>query len=93
MALISCRFARLTGWPPPLLLVTVIMQTGMCSAPTRAINVSSLCGSRLPFEGMAAPRIYAFVDYQIDSLSPRMLNVGAGGIEVVVAGNDLTGTA
>ena len=29
----SRRFARLTGWPPPLLFVTVTMQSGMLLGP------------------------------------------------------------
>ena len=45
------RFSRLTGWPPPLLFVTVTMTSGICSRPTLRINPSSLLRSMLPLNG------------------------------------------
>ncbi len=50
----ALMFSRLTGWPPPLLLVTVTMQIGIRSRPTLAIRRSSLAGSRFPLNGWRA---------------------------------------
>ena len=40
-----------TGWPPPELLVTVIMHSGMRARPVSAICRRSLAGSMFPLKG------------------------------------------
>ena len=42
-----------TGWPPPELLVTVSMQSGMRSRPTSAISRRSALDIHVPLERMA----------------------------------------
>ena len=86
-------FSRLTGWPPPLLLVTVIMQTGILSGPTLAIRLSSLAGSRFPLNGWRDRGLQSFVDHEVDGFGAGMLDVGASRIEVVVARDHLAGPA
>ena len=92
-ARIALMFSRLTGWPPPLLLVTVIMQIGILSGPTLAISRSSLAGSRFPLNGWRARGCESFVDDQVDGFRTGVLDVRAGRIEVVVARDYLAGSA
>ncbi len=49
MSAAARMLARLTGWPPPALLVTVIMTHGTCSAFS-AMNASSRPRSMLPLK-------------------------------------------
>jgi hypothetical protein len=44
-------FAKLTGCPPPLLLVTVIITSGTRSGPTSRRSDSSSAGSMFPLNG------------------------------------------
>ncbi len=43
-----------TGWPPPVLLVTVIMAKGIRSVPCSAMQRSSAPTSMLPLNGASA---------------------------------------
>ncbi len=84
----SRRFSRRTGWPPPLLFVTVTMKTETARRRRRAISASSLAASRFPLNGWIAcgspPR-------RSRGRRPRapVLDVGARRVEVLVAGDDL----
>ncbi len=51
MARTARRFSRLTGCPPPELLVTVTITSGMCSTPRSAMKASSAAVSMLPLKG------------------------------------------
>ena len=51
------RFARLTGWPPPELFVTVTMTSGIRSRPTSWIVASSAVTSMFPLNGCRAAGI------------------------------------
>ena len=51
MALAALMLARLTGWPPPELLVTVIMIIGMFSAPRSAMTARRASRSMFPLNG------------------------------------------
>ena len=50
-ARVCLMFSIETGWPPPLLLVIVIMTSGMLSRPSRLIVSSSRTRSMLPLKG------------------------------------------
>jgi hypothetical protein len=45
------RFSRLTGWPPPELLVIVTKTAGTFAGPSSARRVSSLTRSMFPLNG------------------------------------------
>ena len=78
-----------TGWPPPELLVTVSMTSGMRSRPTRAMRASSAAHVHVAFEGMLQRGLAAFFDDQVNGLGAHEFDVGARGIEVGVVGNDV----
>ena len=88
-ALTARAFSIETGWPPPELLVTVSMTSGMRSRPTRAISASSAATSMLPLKGCASAGCARFGDRQVDGLGAHKLDVGARGVEVRVVGNDV----
>ena len=88
-ALTARAFSIETGWPPPELLVTVSITSGMRSRPTRAISSSSAATSMLPLKGCRVAGWRAFGDRQVDRLGADELDVGARGVEVRVVGHDV----
>jgi hypothetical protein len=76
-----------TGWPPPELLVTVSITSGMRSRPTRAIKVSSLATSMLPLKGMIDLGAAAFGMTRSTASAPYELDIGAGSVKVGVVGD------
>ena len=78
-----------TGWPPPELLVTVSMTSGMRSRPTRWMRVFERGHVHVAFEGMRGGGLLAFGDDQIDGFGAGEFDVGAGGVEMRVVGDDV----
>ena len=81
-------FSIETGWPPPELLVTVGITSGMRSRPTRAMRLSSAATSMLPLNGCSNAG-WRPSGIQIDRLRAGELHIGARGVEVRVVGNDV----
>ena len=79
-----------TGWPPPELLVTVSMTSGICSRPTRGDEGFERGDIHVALEGMRRGGVLAFFDDQIDGFGADEFDVGARGVEVGVVGNDVT---
>ncbi len=88
-ALTARAFSIETGWPPPELLVTVNITSGIRSRPTRAIKSSSAATSMLPLNGCRAAGWRASGNRQIHGFGPHKFNVGARGVEVRVIGNHI----
>ena len=86
-ALTARAFSIETGWPPPELLVTVSITSGMRSRPTRAINSSSAATSMLPLNGCRVRRLARFRNRKVHSLGTDEFDVGARGVEVRVVGD------
>ncbi len=83
-----------TGWPPPELLVTVSMTSGMCSAPgLAAISASSAATSMLPLKSSRAWVSAAAGMGRSTARGAGEFDVGAGGIEVGIAGHHMAGLA
>ena len=76
-----------TGCPPPELLVTVSMQTGIFSRPTSAMSFSSAADVHVALEGVPVLRLPPFRNHQVDRLRAGELDVGPGGVEVGVVGH------
>ena len=86
-------FAIETGCPPPELLVTVSMTSGIFS---RALGLDQPFERRdvhVAFERNARLRVGGFGQRQIDGARAGELDVGARGVEVRVAGHDVAGPA
>ena len=78
-----------TGWPPPELLVTVSMTSGMRSRPTRCDQGFERGDVHVAFEWMHGGWAGGLRDDQIDGFGAGELDVGAGGVEVRVVGDDV----
>ena len=88
-ALTAAMFSIETGCPPPELLVTVSITSGMRSRPTRCDQTLQRRDIHISFEGMDQAGLLAFGDEQVHGLGADKLNVGAGGVEMRVVGNDI----
>ena len=88
-ALTGLTFSMETGWPPPELLVTVSMTSGMRSRPTFCDQALERGDIHVAFEGMLQAGLAAFGNDQIDGLGADEFDVGARGVEVRVVGNDV----
>ncbi len=84
------RFAIDTGWPPPELLVTVTMTSGIRSRPTSAIVRLEGLDVHVALEGMLGLRVATFGDDEIPGLGTLVLDVGAGRVEVGVVGDHVS---
>ena len=78
-----------TGWPPPVLLVTVIMAKGIFSVPCSAMQARSASTSMLPLNGRLDLGVEGFAAGQVEGDGAAVLDVGPGGVEVAVVGNDV----
>ena len=91
MRLISRILAIDTGWPPPELLVTVTMMTGISSGPCSATKFSSASVSMLPLNGKSESRSSASLTGQVDRIAAHEVDVAARGVKVRVVGHKGTG--
>ena len=76
-----------TGWPPPELLVTVSMTSGMLPAPSRGDQRFERGHVHVALEIQARLRVGGFGDGQIHGARAGEFDVGAGGIEMGVGGD------
>ena len=82
----SRTLARLTGWPPPLLLVMVSMTKGIRS-PYLANAASSLADRDVALERRLDQGVEPLVAHAVQRHGAAELHVGAGGVEVDVVGH------
>ncbi len=85
--------ARDTGWPPPELLVTVSITSGMAAAPSRAISGFKRGDVHIALEVQPRLGVGGFGEGKIHGARSGEFDVGAGGIEVSVGGDDVAGLA
>ena len=82
-----------TGWPPPELFVTVIMHSGMFSAPTLPMKSLQGRGVHVPLEIGDAVGIGALGGGQIDRRGAGELDVRPRGVEMGIVRHVLARSA
>ena len=73
-----------TGWPPPELLVTVSMHSGMFSAPRSSMKRSSARDIHVALERVLRFGLAAFGNDQVNRVGALRLDIGARGVEMGV---------
>ena len=78
-----------TGCPPPELLVTVSITSGIFAAPSAAISASERGHVHVAFEIQPRLRVARFRNGQVDGARAGEFDIGAGGVEVRVGRHDV----
>ena len=82
-----------TGWPPPELLVTVIITSGIFDGPSVSNQLFQRLHVQIAFERKARLRVGGGRKRQVQSARAVGFDIGACGVEVRIVGNSLTGLA